>query len=132
TRRTPRSTGPSSANGELPFGGWTKRGEYAAASMRLRVAARDHARASQRPQCALAPLVLLGQPLPQRLEVVGHRARREIVARLLQQQRAPVAGRSDLHDRLEEVADIAPAEVVGPVRILVEDLACDVIVQLEQ
>ena len=79
-----------------------------------------------------AALVLLHQPFVERLEVVDHRLRVERTPRRPLQDFLPRAARARSHKALQEVADAGAAVVVGIVRILLQDLPRNVVVQLEQ
>src|SRR6185295_18195884 len=79
-----------------------------------------------------APAVLFDEPLPERLEVLDHRARREVRTGLRAQDLAPVPAGSLLEDRAQELADVLASVVARVGGILVQDALRDVVVELEQ
>src|SRR5437773_1874634 len=75
--------------------------------------------------------VALGQLVDEGL-VEGHQgARADLLAGGLADDGAPVAGGAQLEDPAQELAHLGAAGVVAGADVLLEDLAADVIVQLE-
>jgi hypothetical protein len=68
------------------------------------------------------------QPLIQWCEVLHHCLPVELTTGGLLEDIAPGAARAGSHEFLQEVADLTVTVVVGIVRILVQDLAGDMIV----
>src|SRR5262249_53989505 len=83
-------------------------------------------------QSSLPSGVLPFQPLVERLEVFDHCLGIECAARGFLEYVPPAPARARGHECLQEISGGLAAEVVGVVRVLVEDLARDVIVELEQ